>query len=185
MNVTFKTLEDWPKEKTPEEDRQKSRFDSSWSATLRLLQGELTKLGAESVVIHADFKEGDIRQDGWPRSNARTPAAPGVVIEWQVGERWSRMAADRFTHWQDNIRAVALSLEALRAVERWGAVEGEQYEGLRLEISAPGPSDANAARKLIDSYGGLGVALKTTHPDHGGDSEEFQKVQEARRVLGL
>lgn len=182
MNVTFKRLEDWPKAVT--EDRQRSRFDTAWSATLWLLRYELGRLGARSVVIRANFREQDIRQDGWPRSNARTPASPGVVIEWQTSSGWSRMAADKYTDWQSNVRAVALSLEALRAVERWGAVEGEQYEGLRLEIEAPGQSE-NAAQKLIDSYGGLSAALKATHPDTGGTPVEFNRIMEAKRVLGL
>lgn len=181
MIVTFKPLEDWPKPVT--ENRQRSRFDSLWSQTLELLRHELQKLGAEAVVIRAAFRPQDIRQDGWPRANARTPDSPGVVIEWQTTSGWSRMAADRYTHWQDNIRAVALSLEALRAVERWGAVEGEQYEGLRLELEGPGAE--NAAQKLIDSYGGLSAALKATHPDRGGDPVEFNRVMEAKRVLGL
>lgn len=195
MNVTFRPIENWPDRRplrSPDE-RERSRFDSSWSQTLNLLSYELGRLGkplggkaaggADAVVIRLDLEDKDIRRDGWPRASAR-PEHPGVIIEWQVGDRWSRMAADKYTWWQENVRAVALSLEALRSVERWGAVEGEQYEGLQLEIEADG-SSPSAARQLIDSYGGLREALKATHPDHNGDPEEFRRVQEARKVLGL
>lgn len=195
MNVTFRPIEKWPNRRPlrSSAERERSRFDSSWSQTLNLLTYELGRLGAFAVVIQLALEEGDIRRDGWPRASAR-PEHPGVVIEWQTRSGWSRMAADKYTWWQENIRAVALSLEALRSVERWGVVEGEQYEGLRLELEAAGSSPSAAseptssrvpAQTLIDSYGGLREALKATHPDHGGDPEEFAKVQEARRVLEL
>ena len=38
----------------------------------------------------------------------------------------------RFTTWQDNLRAIAKTMEALRAVKRWGATQSdEQYTGFR------------------------------------------------------
>lgn len=194
MNVTFRPIgpiENWPNRRPlrASDDREKSRFDSSWSQTLNLLSCELGRIGADAVVIQLSLEDKDIRRDGWPRASARSEH-PGAIIEWQSGERWSRMAADKYTSWQDNgVRAVALSLEALRSAERWGAVEGEQYEGLRLEIEATGSSPSGtreaAAQELLDSYGGLRAALKATHPDQGGDPEEFRRAQEARKVLGL
>lgn len=185
MNVTFRPIKNWPNRRplrSPDE-RERSRFDSSWSQTLNLLSYEVSRLNASSVVVRLALEDKDIRRDGWPRASAR-PEHPGVIIEWQSGKRWSRMAADKYDHWQDNARAVALSLEALRGVERWGAVEGEQYEGLQLELEDAGSSQSSA-QELLDSYGGLREALKATHPDQGGDPEEFRRVQEARKVLGL
>lgn len=184
MNVIFRPIGDWPKTGfEPDRGREGSRFDSSWSRILKLLTYELGRLGANAVVVKLDLEDRDIRHDGWPRSNAK-PVHPGVVIEWQIGEAWYRRAAEKYDHWHDNVYAVARTLEALRAVERWGAVSGEQYEGMRLELETPG-SGENAARNLLDSYGGLRAALRATHPDQGGDPEEFRKVQEAREVLGL
>ena len=176
MRVTFRPLSE---NEARVEHHERSRFESGWSQTLSLLSYELGKLGAEAVVIKLALESKDIRLDGWPRANA-SPSRPDVVVEWQMGSQWSRMAATKYDHWQDNVRAVALTLEALRAVERWGAVQGEQYEGLRLELEGP---SANSASALLDSYGGLKEALKATHPDRGGDPEEFRRVQEARDVL--
>jgi hypothetical protein len=185
MNVTFRPIENWPNRRplrSPDE-RERSRFDSSRSQTLNLLTYELGRLGASAAVVRLALEDSDIRRDGWPRASAR-PEHPGVVVEWLTRSGWSRMTADKYTNWQDNIRSVALSLEALRSVERWGAVEGEQYEGLQLELEEAGASPS-AAQELLDSYGGPKEALKATHPDHGGDPEEFRRVQEARKVLGL
>lgn len=41
-----------------------------------------------------------------------------------------QFAVDTFVHWQDNLRAIALGMEALRKVARYGIVKGnEQYSG--------------------------------------------------------
>ncbi len=206
MDATFRPLEDWPKEGfEPHRSRERSRFDSHWQTTLDLLRYELVRLGADAVVVKLALGDRDIRRDGYPKANAR-PDHPGVVVEWQIGEAWYRRAAEKYDRWQDNIRAVALTLEALRAVERWGAVSGEQYEGFRLELEAasgPASSPEWEAARLIANAGGYEKhedillvkddpdfriscyrrAAKRLHPDAGGDPEEFRKLQEARDVL--
>ena len=86
---------------------------------------------------------------------------------------------------QDNVRAIALSLEALRAVDRYGVSKrGEQYAGWKQLTTGDSMSQAEA-RDLLASYGGETEALKKTHPDTGGDVESFRKVQRAREVLGV
>lgn len=95
-------------------------------------------LGAEAVVVKLALTERDIRRDGWPRRDAR-PAHPGVIIEFDSRHGWLRYYDDQYTTWQDNLRALALSLEALRALGRWGALRGEQYVGSRPAIEA-GPA---------------------------------------------
>ncbi len=153
MNVTFRPIEQWPRDGfEARRTRERSRFDSGWSQALRLLTYELGRIGAGTVVVKLALEDGDIRRDGWPRANAR-PAHPGVVVEWQVGEAWYGRAAERYDRWQDNVRAIALTLEALRGVERRGAVSGEQYEGMRLEIEAPGGSGLEAQRVIVDGPG--------------------------------
>lgn len=185
MDVTFRPIEKWLGRsglRSPAA-RERSRFDSGWSQTLDLLTYELGRLGARAVVVRLALTDQDIRRDGWPRANAR-PEHPGVVVEWQIRDAWFGRANDKYDDWQSNIRGIALTLKSLRDVERWGVVSGEQYEGMRLELETPG-SGENAARALLDSYGGLRAALRATHPDQGGDPEEFIRVQEEKRVLGL
>lgn len=79
---------------------------------------------------------------------------------------------------------IALLLQDLRAVGRRHSARGQQYRGFRKEIG-DGAGSANAASDLLESHGGLREALKATHPDRGGEPEEFRRVQEAREVLGL
>ena len=185
MEVTFRPIEEWPEAGfEPQRARERSRFDTEYPDQMALLKYELGRLGAEALVIRLALSDRDIRRDGFPRANAR-PDHPGVVVEWQIGGTWYGRYNDKYDHWHDCMFAIAKTLEALRGVERWGSVEGgEQYEGMRLEIEAPGSTE-NAARELLDSYGGLNTALMATHPDRGGDPGEFRRVQDAREVLGL
>ena len=144
MNVTFRPIGEWPGRERlrGQTARERSRFDSGWSQTLELLTYELGRLGARAVVVRLALEDRDIRRDGWPRANSR-PEHPGVVVEWQIGETWYGRANDQYDLWQHNIRGIALTLKALRDVERWGPSRGSSTRGcawrLRLPASARTP----------------------------------------------
>lgn len=108
-----------------------ARFQSSYSATLDLLERELRHLGARAITIQAGFHASRIRQDGWPYGKA-TPEHPACAVQFtnQKGETLV-FRASRYRRFEDNLRAIAMSLEALRAVDRYGVVEGQQYTGFR------------------------------------------------------
>ena len=196
--VTFRPIDRWPGEQTKR--RQRSRFDSAWGDTLELMQRELRHLRAKGVVVLLALGEDDIRLDGRPRANAR-PEHPGVILAFDSPYGPLKYPCDTFTTWQDNFRAIALALEALRKVDRYGVTKrGEQYTGWR---ALPGPSGEattveQAARILASESGrsaeaiqgdareaGLAIrkALMEAHPDRGGSPDRFHAVQTARRVI--
>jgi hypothetical protein len=161
-----------------------SRFRAAWDDTLKLLAFEADMLGATYLILQVDADPSDIRRDGMLRARARV-GFPGVKVS--IGSVYGPLeyATDAYEDWRANIRAIALSLVALRAVDRHGVSKrGEQYRGW---TALEGGADATkrAAQDLIAGYGGLAEALKTTHPDHGGSAEAFQRVMEARRALSL
>lgn len=157
-------------------------FRAAWSDTLTLLGAETDKLGAQLVVLQVDATERDIRNDGLLRANARL-TSPRVRISFESVHGPLTYATDSYDHWQANIRALALALQALRAVDRYGVTKrGEQYRGW-LAIEAGSPVGLEEAPALLDSYGGERAAIKKTHPDHGGDQAAFLAVQRARDVL--
>jgi len=167
----------WPH--PPTRDRRRSPFSATWSTTYGLLVREAQALGATSLVLQIAVGEDDIRLDGQIRANAR-PSHPGAIVSFQSKHGPLEYATDVFTNWQDNVRAIALGLEALRRVDRYGiAKRGEQYRGWR---ALPAGADRSAARghDLIRQYGSVAAALKATHPDHGGDTDDFAAVQAAR-----
>jgi hypothetical protein len=159
-----------------------SQFKAPWTRTVELLAKELRAHGARRTILEVDLREQDIRLDGLPRAdrNARTP---GIVLSFEAtavhGSPKLRYEVGTFTHWQDNVRAIALGLEALRAVDRFGVTKrGEQYAGWK-QLESGGPS-SDRGRVLIRVHGGVREALFATHPDHGGDPADFADVQAAR-----
>jgi hypothetical protein len=166
----------WPHPET--RSRRQSNFSAPWSSTTELLEREVRHLGARRAVLQMAIGESDLRIDGGIRASAR-PTHPGVAVSFESRHGSLEYATDVFTDWQDNVRAVALGLEALRRVDRYGiGRRGEQYAGWK-QLEAGGASSSRG-RDLIREHGGVRAALMATHPDHGGDPQDFADVQAAR-----
>ena len=178
-------------------------FRAPWQSTLTLIGKETTLLGAHLVVIQADITDAEIRRDGMLRANAR-PTFPGVKLSFDSRYGPLTYATDAYEYWQANVRAVALALQALRAVDRYGVSRsGEQYRGwTALPAGSPsGEVSADDAARILAGYADAGVtadavlmdagvraaayrqAARRTHPDHGGDPAAFAQVTDARELL--
>lgn len=167
-----------------------SPFKASWSRTVALLAKELHAHGASSVVLEVDLREQDLRQDGLPRAD-RNARSPGIVLSFKAnavsGAPELRYEVATFTDWRDNVRAIALGLEALRAVDRYGVTRrGEQYAGWKQLAAGTVGSGGNVAhgRQLIKEAGSVKQALHDAHPDHGGEPNDFRDVIAARDAAG-
>lgn len=135
----MRPLTGWDGPRTPaHERRSRWTFKAPWSDTLTLLERELRHLAARDVVLEADFREQDLRLDGLPRANARQPEDPAVRISFDSKHGPLVYAADSCEYWQHNVRSIALGLEALRAVDRYGITRrAEQYTGWRQIGTGP------------------------------------------------
>lgn len=171
----------WPHPET--RTRHRSQFDSPITATRDLLYRECKMLGATSAVIQIAVTEADIRRDGFLRASAR-PSHPGVIVSFRSRHGDLEYATDVFDRWEDNLRAIALGLEALRRVDRYGiAKRGEQYRGwAQLPSGRDDEPSAERGRTIIAKHGGLAAALKATHPDHGGDPADLRDVLAAKET---
>lgn len=180
IDARFRPLPIWPHESTKSR-RSRWTFKASWQSTLDLLDRELSHLGATNITIGCGLREQDIRNDGWPRANALVPQHPGVEISFDTRTGRLVYATDVCEIWQHNVRAIALGLEALRAVDRHGITRrGEQYAGFKALPSGSVDGDAARGRELIEKAGGVRAALHAAHPDHGGSGADFRDVQAAR-----
>lgn len=198
IQITFRPIDRWTTGFTAE--RKNSPFGASYADTLDLLERELWHLGAREVVLMLALQESDIRRDGMPRAQAR-PAHPGVILAFDSIHGPLKYATDTFRDWQSNLRAIALGLESLRRVDRYGITKrGEQYTGWKQlpACTEPVMSTQQAARILADGGGtDAGVVLvdaqvaktayrlaaQRVHPDAGGSTEAFQRLNEAKRII--
>ena len=109
---------------------------------------------------------------------------------------------DTYNDWQDNVRAIALSLQKLRDVARYGVFKYEDMVSRLALPSADGKvSTLDAAFQFLSKHSGMtfneigrneltkkaayATALKKLHPDKGGNIEDFHKLQEAKVILGI
>ncbi|OZE13345.1 molecular chaperone DnaJ [Rhodococcus sp. 05-2255-3B1] len=203
-NLTLRPIVTWPGK--PTAVRERSKFSATWSSTLSLLDRELSKLGKGArnapAVLQIAMREQDFRQDGMPRANAR-PEHPGVILAITDSIKGPlSFPCDKYDLWQDNLRAIALSLEDLRAIDRHGVTQNaEQYVGWKAIESTTtttpliSPEAAEEVLRTIagDNHSGLELgtlaqvyrrARRNAHPDrHGGDRLFWNKVEAAAAVL--
>ncbi len=186
----------------PAYSRKRAAFRIGYADRLNCLDHELSKLNAKDIIIQAQFDAKEIRQDGWPRSSAR-PKGPAIIVSFKGSKGPLSFPCDRYTSWEDNLYAIALSLEALRAVDRHGVTQNaEQYKGW-TQIAAPVEVGSFTRRQdaaawlavrsgftqewLMGDLERVEVAYKTAarrlHPDAGGSTVDFQTLQDAMRVL--
>lgn len=187
--------------------RRTSNYGVSWNNNIADLAAEAAKLGADEVVIAVDVSRAELRLDGFPKANTHVPPPVAIYIPG-TEHNDLRFLSDRWDDWRDNVRAVGLTLQRLRLVAEAGvAATGEQYQGWQaLPPGTPMPAAQmtveGAARLLCDTTmetigedwrdvvdGRSSVrdlyreAIKTHHPDHGGDAEMFRRLTEARDLL--
>lgn len=201
--IQYRPISTYPGTPTPSGQRRRAPFSAGWSSTTLLLRRELDHLRAKDVVLELALREQDIRLDGVPRAGAPQPDHPGVVVSFESMHGPLRYATDVFDRWQDNMRAIALGLEALRRVERYGIVKrGEQYVGWK-QIEAASQS-VGEAREILFAMAGwknpstderngihdeklIRRARAETHPDRQpfGDRKKWDIVEHAAETLGV
>lgn len=198
----------------PASKRKPSRFSSSWAETEQLLSTEVDHLRGRDLVIEVDVPETDFRLNGTLRTRARA-ATPAVVVAFDSKHGPMLHRCDTFVaayysqgeDWQQNVRAIALTLQALRAVDRYGAVDtGQQYQGFKaLPAGRAMPAshmtrdqaitilatqvDVPAEHLNLESESLRSTwrrARRNAHPDkHAGDRSLWDQVEQAARVLEL
>lgn len=173
--------------------------------TLAKLREELGAIDARNCVLEFDAAESEFTRDGTLKVNAKL-RTQGIVVRFTDSRGGSvAMPCDTFDQWADNARAIALTLEKLRAIDRYGVTKsGEQYSGFRAlpaftGTAAAGVETIDAAAAFLARLGDttasgiltdITVARKSwriarakTHPDSGGDDTEFQRTTVAEKLL--
>lgn len=145
------------------------KFRASWADSLSLLRDELDKIDAKEPTLFVDVAPSGITRGGQLAGGITSARTPGVRLDFLKPTRRAGRTENvpasfpcaRYWTAHHNVRAIALTLDALRAVDRYGATTeaGEQYTGfLRL----PGPGGVNttsiqlsperAAKVLVEAH---------------------------------
>lgn len=172
----------WPRTARPE----RSRFDCTDHEATRQLVWELERMGARNIVISTNV---ELRKDGLPYANRRTPDDVGVAVYFQRKGKQMTFACDRWDRVRDNMRAITKTIDAMRGIERWGASDMMERAFSAFEaLPAPGQSvtlscwDVLAIEPTSDRAAikkAWRRRMKQAHPDHGGTREEYEQVQSA------
>lgn len=176
----------WPKT----QNRQQARFKTTLEGALRNLKREIELMSGEKLVLSSNYTLGAVN-----------PKEPGVVayFTW-VEEKYPQrketeiaIPCDRWNRIEDNVQAIALTVEAMRGMERWGAKHmiKAMFTGFKALPNGEdwrrvlGVSEGCTAAVIKAAYNDL---AKKHHPDKGGNHDDFVRIQRAYETaeqLGL
>ncbi len=204
MTEPTKSPLSWPHwfPRTPEAKRLYGRFGKKdtqgWgrsritlSQAISRLLGELgrfTKAGhayrcdPDDVIVSTNLA---LRNDGLPRSGQRKPEDPGVAVYFNLDGKDRCIPCDMYMRIEDNIAAIAATIEALRTIERHGSQMFEAAFSGFDGLPSPDHVVSRSWRDVLDYYGddyaeakrAYQLARKAAHTDHGGSSDAFNEVQ--------
>lgn len=165
------------------------KIDLTVSNAVERIHAELRSMGIEpeDAIISTNV---EIRRDGLPYLNRRAPQDPGAAVYWHEPDRKESrcMAIDRYDRVQDNLAAIAATLNAMRAIERHGGAEildraftgftalpapEQPWQVLGVSMNATEADIETAYRRLAAKH----------HPDRGGDSNEMGRINAARDAM--
>lgn len=111
----------WKRTEPGKRKRAKFRTGSGWITIAKAVDrvlAELRRFGVNSrddIVLSTNVP---VNFSGYPRSDAKQPGDVGVALYFIRKGQHQCIAADLYDYVEDNIAAIAASLEALRAIER-------------------------------------------------------------------
>lgn len=170
----------YPRTKRP----HKSAFSVSLAAARDGLMGELHLLGAKSIVISSNAI---IRNDGLPYAKQPRVDDCGVAVYFMYQGQQMVFACDKWNDIASNIRAIGLTVSAIRGMERWGVSEMLKrafagFKALPENATAPKWFDGLSGAEIKERYREL---AKKYHPNGGSnpDPAVFIEIQEQYKAL--
>lgn len=193
MTITAYPLA-WPlhRPRTADWKVERSNFDRKRSlATARdMLINELKLLRGTALIISSNIP---LRLDGLPRSGYAAPRDAGVAIYFKRDGQDMAFACDRWDRVEDNLYAIAKTIDALRGISRWGS--GDMLKAAFNGFAAlPPPIVAGMKRHWREVLGFLPTGTVTAadvqqlyrhcaslhHPDKGGNTAKMAEINQAR-----
>lgn len=195
-----------PRRRLPE--RAPFGRDHTLASQIDEVYRQLRLMKADGAVVTSNLPrraDGTPRGDSTPRDNEHGVAIYWTTFAMRAGARVRVphcMPCDRWDHIRHNMRAIALSLDAMRGLERWGAVSLEQAFAGFAALPPGDPAAARPAPAELPWRDVLGVEgawvggapaaavlayaktrhrelAKIHHPDRGGDTATAAAINRA------
>lgn len=188
----------WPDgwERTPSHRRGTSRFGLDFVRARDDISRQLKLMGAREIVLTTNIP---LRRDGLPLAGQSEPQDPAVAVYWIERGTWNAqrneqdykrlvVACDHWRKVKENLRAVGVTIECLRALKRSGAthVIERAFMGFAALPEQAGQrswrqvlelGDGPVSRDMLDrAYRAMAL---WSHPDRGGTNEGMAAVNRA------
>ncbi len=186
---------DWPAgwDRTPAEQRERNRsFEASIATTTDELATEMDRMDVDHW--RGSIGNQHTKSNGLPLHNAN-PDDPGFVLRWTDDGEEFAVACDDYSRLRDNIRTVYLWVHETRMRSQRPVKTGDaEFAAARL----PSGEDEEAVVATAAPHEVLEVApdagdavvkaafrqkMKSAHPDQGGDTEQFERVRNAKEAM--
>jgi len=163
----------WPR--TDPMRREGSRFKATVASAMRFLERETRLLGAKDLVISSNVTLGNER-----------PKDPGIVAYFHYQGINAAIPCDRWKFPEENLHAIAKTIESMRGIERWGAKNmiKAAFTGFAA-LPAPGNTTGRGWREVLEvaptatleqvkaNYRKLS---SVRHPDKGGSESAMSEL---------
>jgi hypothetical protein len=157
-----------------------SRFKTTFAMARNFVFAELRRLGASNdIVISCSMK----LYGEQPKARMKEK---GVAVYFKLNDKPVVLCCDNWDQIQDNLYAIGLTIEAMRAMERWGVsnILSRMFSGFEV---LPETTEENPYEVLGVSPNASEFEIKNAwknkilehHPDKGGDVEEYHRVNKA------
>lgn len=174
----------WPRTKKP----GSSKFKTANNKARSKLLNEISLMGGSLVVVSSNVPLNERGQ-----MMERDPVDAGAAVYFQRQGKAMAFACDRYDLLRDNIHALALTIEALRGIERWGASEMMEraFSGFKqLAAENPGMSwwatlQLSAGATVDQIEKAYKAMARLAHPDIPGGSDVAMAALNAAREQGL
>lgn len=169
----------WPVTET--KSREQPLFKQTLASSLQKLKRQVELMGGKNLVLSSNYSLGNER-----------PKESGVCAYFLLDGQNVAIPCDRWRWVEHNVYAIALTLEAMRGMERWGAKSmiTAMFSGFKA-LPAKAGADYHAILGLPPgeplTESGIEAAYKrrakVVHPDQGGTTEQWAALREAHDML--
>lgn len=187
----------WPVGFPRAKSRSRARYRASHTPALRGLIKEIKLLGCPdwNVIISTNMP---VQRNGLPYVSGRLLPDPGVAVYFRLKERQMVLACDKWDRLEDNIRAIEMTVEAMRGLDRWGCSDilDRAFTGFAALPPPPGQGsqpwwevlgcDQRDSLPVIETM--YRAKTRQCHPDTGGSHDKMadlnRAIAEARSAKG-